>query len=273
MKKTLNLIRHLLRECFGGWRIADGISSKIRLAGDFARLRFYRLTRAATPNRVRRVRIRGGGWINYRLNAGDLQGIREVWLDDCYRVPPQVLPETVVDLGGNIGLTSLWYATHYSVKNLVIVEPDACNADLIRSNMQENDIIATVIEAAVGPQDGMTDFLKHKSSNMGRVPTAESVLEQSSSRIRVPMVSMKTVLAKLPAGSIVDLLKVDIEGGEELLFSGELDWLERIRFIIAELHPPIVDLDAIVATIESKGFKHLPPGSVFSESMTMFERM
>jgi hypothetical protein len=32
------------------------------------------------------------------------------------------------------------------------------------------------------------------------------------------------------------LLKVDIEGGEELLFSGDCNWLLRIPLLIIELH-------------------------------------
>lgn len=272
MRNPLTIISHLLLESFGGWRVAYDISSKFRLAGDFAMLRVYRLIKAAPSNHSRRVRVKGGIWLNYRFNEGDLQGIREVWLDGCYRVPPQVQPETLVDLGGNIGLTSLWYASRFSIKNLVVVEPDASNAALIRRNMQDNGISATVIEAAVGPQDGTVFFLTHQHSNVGHVLAADAMAEQSEAGVRVPMVSMSTVLANIPKGATIDLLKMDIEGGETTLISGELEWLERVRFIIAELHPPIVDVNAIVTAIEAKGLRHLAPGSVFRESMTMFER-
>ena len=31
-------------------------------------------------------------------------------------------------------------------------------------------------------------------------------------------------------------MKIDIEGGEDDLFSGDLDWLERTPLVIIELH-------------------------------------
>lgn len=272
MKNPITIIRHLFQECLGGWLSAEGAASKFRLAGDFALLRFYRLTKQAPSNCPRRVRVQGGVWLNYRLNEGDLQGIREVWLDGCYRLPSRVHPETLVDLGGNLGLTSLWYAKRYPIKNLIIVEPDPDNAALIRRNMTDNGVNATVIEAAVGPQDGTVTFITHERSNVGHVVSADGGDEKSVNGVRLPMVSMPTVLAKLPAGVAVDLLKMDIEGGETALIGGDLAWLERVRFIIAELHPPMVDVDAIVTAIEAKGLRHHVPGSLFRESMTMFER-
>jgi hypothetical protein len=34
----------------------------------------------------------------------------------------------------------------------------------------------------------------------------------------------------------IDLLKLDIEGAEAVLFSGDCDWLGRVRNIVIELH-------------------------------------
>ncbi len=76
----------------------------------------------------------------------------------------------------------------------------------------------------------------------------------------------------LPEGAIVDLMKMDIEGGETALMAGDLGWLERIAFIITELHPPMVNCEEIVAAVVPQGMIHHAPGSLFPESMDMFER-
>jgi hypothetical protein len=46
-----------------------------------------RLVPLPDRNRERRIRVRGGIELNYRLNRGDMQSIREVWMDECYRLP------------------------------------------------------------------------------------------------------------------------------------------------------------------------------------------
>jgi hypothetical protein len=60
-----------------------------------------------------------------------------------------------------------------------------------------------VIEAAVGAQDGTAQFDDHEDSNRGHVGSGGRV---------VSVVSMDTLLRKLPPGVDVDLVKIDIEG-------------------------------------------------------------
>ena len=106
---------------------------------------------------------------------GDNQGIREVWNDEVYRLPLDQSPKTIVDLGANIGLTSLWYAKRYEPTQIVAVEPVPANARLIRRNLEVNGItdITTVIEAAVGPESGTARFrvegrIEHRCAGRGR---------------------------------------------------------------------------------------------------------
>jgi FkbM family methyltransferase len=272
MKSPVIILRALFHECVSAWNLADGLASKLMLGGDYLWLRFYRLLKLARTNARRRVRLKGGVILNYRFNEGDLQSIREVWLDGCYRLPSHVKPRTLVDLGGNIGLTSLWFAKKYPIKHLVVVEPDPVNASLIRDNFRDNQIASTVIEAAVGPKDGIAIFAAHERSNVGHVVAVDPEAVKPDMGVSIPMVSMATVLKSLPGGAMVDLMKMDIEGGETALMAGDLGWLERIAFIITELHPPIVNCEEIVAAVVSQGMIHHAPGSLFPESMDMFER-
>jgi Methyltransferase FkbM domain len=51
------------------------------------------------------------------------------------------------------------------------------------------------------------------------------------------MTSVPQILVDFPPGEYSPLiLKVDIEGGEKELFSGECNWLEQIPVVIIELH-------------------------------------
>jgi hypothetical protein len=90
------------------------------------------------------------------------------------------------------------------------------------------------------------------------------------------MVDMATVLARLPE-SRIDVLKLDVEGGEEALLSGEVGWLDRVDMIVAELHPHAVDVTAVIARIEAAGFRWEPvdrhgPDWLFGDVMGFFVR-
>jgi tRNA1(Val) A37 N6-methylase TrmN6 len=59
----------------------------------------------------------------YRWNRGDLASIREVFVLEGYRLPVGFVPRTVLDLGANIGLTSIWLANNFPLEHLIAVEP------------------------------------------------------------------------------------------------------------------------------------------------------
>ena len=154
-------------------------------------------------------------------------------------------------MGANIGLTSLWFAQRYGC-SVVAVEPSPDNARLTRLNLEQNQVRAQVIEAAVGPHDGKALFEDAVDSNLGH-------LNASGGGREVVVVSIETVLGKLPAGVEVDLVNIDIEGGEGQLLRENLGWLGRVRSIITEFHPTLIDYPAVIKTIEGQGFRYFPP--------------
>src|SRR5215469_18316535 len=73
---------------------------------------FFGTTRGKLPSAVRL----GGTTVNlhYPEDAGYILDVVNVWLDDEYGVGKlSEMPGTVVDIGGNIGLFSLWTWSHF----------------------------------------------------------------------------------------------------------------------------------------------------------------
>jgi FkbM family methyltransferase len=254
--------RGFASELRAAWRVSDDLGSFGRIASDFVLFRVIGFVQLPSVNQERTVHLRGSVALTYRLNRGDIQSFREVWLEDSYLLPFPLEPDTVVDLGANIGLTSLWLATRYHIKRVIAVEASPENARLARRNLEQNGIAADVIAAAVGPHDGTVRFNLHKDSNLGTIDPEGTEL---------PMISMAKVLERLPEGA-VDLLKMDIEGGEQALLDGELGWLHNIRAIIAEFHPLAVDYPGLTARLERQGFRYFPANSVHHNSMDAFLR-
>lgn len=250
------------RELRWGARATADRRSLARYALDVVLYRALRLGELPGAGCERCIRLRGGLTLAYRLNRGDIQSIREVWVDESYRLAFPAHPGVVVDVGANIGLTSMFLTARYGCGCVVAVEPVPANAELARRNLAANEVPARVVEAAVGPCEGTTGFEMHRDSNRGRAGGTDHP---------VPMVSMPTILAMTPSGR-ADLVKLDIEGGEEALLLGDVAWLDDVGALVVEFHPPLVDQARLVSVLRHAGFRYLPAGSAWPGSMDSFVR-
>ena len=206
-----NVLTGIVRETAGAARVVADPRSFVRYASDVILYRVLRVIPMAP--RLRTVRLRDGSRVTYRLNRGDIRTVGEIWAAEIYRLPfPAPALSTIVDLGANIGLTGVYLSRRYGCSFLA-VEPSARNAALAARNYAENAVDADLVCAAVGPSDGPGHFAAHRDFNSGKL---------ADSGEPVTVLSMETLFARLPAGRRVDLLKVDIEGGEGALFSGDL---------------------------------------------------
>lgn len=231
-----------------------------RVGADLLLFRVLRLRDVPGVGRRRAIHLKDGVRLAYRLNRGDIQSIREVWLDQAYRLPFELRPTSVIDLGANIGFTSLFFAKRYGCSHVIAVEPVPDNAALTKLNLAENGVQATVIEAAVGPAAGVAKFAMSRDSNLGHL---------SDRGVEVDVVAMDDLLDLIPEG-VVDLVKIDIEGGEAPLLESAPPWLSRVRSIIIEFHPDRVDYPGLVGTLQTAGFRYIAAGSYWGRSMDCF---
>jgi FkbM family methyltransferase len=257
------VLNTLVSDLRASLRITADLPSRFRLSTDFALSRPIGLVPKGQRNRLREVRLRRDIKIHYRLNKGDLNSIREIWIEEAYRLPFADPSGILLDLGANIGMTSLWLAKTYSFTQVIAVEPDPNNAALVRQNFALNGIAGQVLEAAVGPREMEARFESSESSNLGRLSENGSL---------VPMITVGSIVQKFGV-SRFGLVKIDIEGGEQELFDGPTEWLEQADAIIIEFHPTIVDYPRLTRLVSSKGFKYIPAHSVSTENMDCFLRI
>lgn len=262
--RPVRTLRALSHEIGAAVALGGDIRSRVRLGADVILFRLLRVFPLPGENKLRRIQLRRGGTIGYRLNRGDIQSIREVLMDEAYRLPfPVRQSAVIVDLGANIGLTSLYYYSTLQPRLIVAVEPDPSNAQLVRENLTGWPVV--VLQAAVGPHDGTAGFMRNRASNLGS-------LSPHASGIAVSVMSMDSVLESVPDGSNV-IVKLDIEGGEESLLRGDTAWLSRVDGLIVEFHPDRVDYAGLVQVLEVAGFYYIPAGSSWPGSMDAFTRV
>ena len=207
---------------------------------------------------------------SYRMDAGDLFIVHEVFLDRCYQIPATLVKQpvrTIVDLGGNIGTSTLAFSRQFpQASKFVCVEPDPNNFKILSDNLMSLGNRAVRIEAAAGGADGTADFgvspLGYKGSLGGN--------ETTSGTVPVQCYRLDTLLDKWSLET-VDVLKVDIEGAEREVFATRGDWWKRIKLVIAELHPPY-GFDNFVSDMEANGFRVIPPGSEYANTLPIAVR-
>ena len=253
----LNLVR--------GWQEMSGMRSFLQWVFDVL---LYRLM-ALLPiegNRLRTIKFKGGPVLSYRRKRSDFRTVAETWLTHAYELPFAVeRPRLIVDLGTNIGATATWLAHRYGCERMIAVEPVPGNAAVARRNLAANGIDAEIHEAAIGGQEGVGFFADSADASEGHV--ADHGRE-------VQLVTVPGLIGN----EQVDLLKMDIEGGEADAINGNVGWLEQVRVIVTELHPQYADTDGIIRTLQEAGFEYVPlpgdPDSVSGpEFMAAFRRV
>lgn len=247
----MHTLGNITTEIVRAWGLAADRGSFLRWSADILAYRALRLFRVPGYNLARTITLKGGTRLTYRLNRGDVLSLREVWIDEVYRLPGVGTARSLIDLGANIGLASVWFARRYGCEQLVAVEPLPENARLLRHNLHQNGMTATVLECAVGAAAGEEFLAIAEEPNSGRLARAG---------LRVRTASMSSIVEALGAQGTADVVKIDIEGAERVLFSGDLDWLGKMQTVVAEIHAPPVDVGRIVALLEAHDLRPTSPG-------------
>jgi FkbM family methyltransferase len=180
------------------------------------------------PAPIGRLRLR------LRSNAGaDAFTHSEIFEHQYYRLPLAAPPATILDLGANIGLTTIFFGRTFPTARLACVEPVPENLRMLKQNLTMNGIDAEVFSAAIDIEDGTTAMQRDAFDHKHRIALATEL--PSDSQFNVSTISISTVLTCLGWGRI-GLLKIDIEGHEEVLLSERCEWLNSVDAICLEFH-------------------------------------
>lgn len=161
----------------------------------------------------------------------DISSFQDVFLNPFYwqaLLKLNFTPKRIFDLGANFGLFSalceqiFHYQNHKIQIDYVLIE---ANKNLIKTlNKRIKELIANnkavVVFGAAGPKE-----------NINFSPNLSNLLASKISKtgVEVPFVNFDLL-------SQPDLLKIDIEGAEELLFKNFFTWIQSAKAIIIEFH-------------------------------------
>jgi FkbM family methyltransferase len=185
------------------------------------------------------------------LPAAYTAGAREMYCRNVYLRTGLVMPRSgwVIDLGANHGLFSVWAAV--SGAQVVAVEAQQEFAPVIRGLAACNGVTSRVhVEVALAGGAASPE------ATAGDLADDELWAATSHGAARRPAaMSVPEIMSAYPIDR-VDLLKVDIEGGEFAVFDeGEdLRWLEKVDQVVMEVHPQWGDAVGLVDRLGRHGF-------------------
>jgi FkbM family methyltransferase len=179
---------------------------------------------------VRRYRLASGRSVVIRHRSRDLDVVVEVLGRRSPYEPPAALaprldrPLRILDLGGNIGLFGAFALGRFDVVALRSFEPDPANAAVLQRTIALNDGAGWEMEAvAVSNAAGELRFL-----SAGSPDSRLAGLDERA--VAVPAVDL------FGLDGDVDLLKIDIEGGEWALLGDPRLATLQAPVIVLEWH-------------------------------------
>ncbi|OON81411.1 FkbM family methyltransferase [Streptomyces tsukubensis] len=209
-----------------------------------------------------------------RKNQSDLIILWEMFLHRSYELSevygtemPRRL-ETIVDLGANTGLASAYLAARYQPKVLLAVEPVPETVRVLCRNAALSGGGWHIEACGVGAASGELEFfVSGLWDSCTAVPEVARARRSDPNRLE-PLLSRPLLAAPaLTVGDLldkhgldrIDLLKMDIEGGEAQVLAQVEPWMDRVDRIVVEIHDKYIDGDAVRGTLREAGFTRLEP--------------
>ena len=139
--------------------------------------------------------------------------------------------DTVLDIGANIGLYSLFLSRAVGLNGKVIaIEPDPENVEILKINLKNNKCKnVKVLQMALGSKTEEGDLFQI-DTNRGNLSLAD--LNKTGRSIKVPINRGDEILRKL--NIVPDVAKIDVEGAEPDIIKG-----------LGFLKPPIIQFEFV----------------------------
>lgn len=145
----------------------------------------------------------------------------------------------VVDVGANVGQWISAFLKFVIVERAEVFEPNPHVFTDLKACLRDRPGVH-LHNIAVGDQPGdLTLHVTHESTSSSLLPASDMRAKWCGpdagivSEIPVPVMPLDSMI---PAGSVVDLLKVDVEGFERQVLTGGLETLKRTRAVLIEMH-------------------------------------
>ena len=132
----------------------------------------------------------------------------------------------IVDCGSNIGSSSRYFAEIFSDCQIIAIEPDFDNYNMSKKNIFYDKI--KIINSAVASKNLNYKVISKKDPRAHRIKYKKGKKENITMTINQ--------ILKLEKNFTPYIIKIDIEGFEKELFKENIEWMDKFKIIIIEIH-------------------------------------
>lgn len=194
-----------------------------------------------------------------KLHVADLLSVayqlKEYFFEEEFLLPfPKDSKLKIYDLGANMGIASLYFKKKFPNSEIVAYEADPAICKYLHENIRQNlneqqakDI--TINCQAVWIEDGQVEFEEEGAD-------AGSVVSGLATGKKIPAVNFRRVIEQ---ESIIDFIKMDIEGAEHEVIKAMGASLKKIKSLFIEFHfkeEGKQELDVLLKTLVDYNFQY-----------------
>ena len=133
----------------------------------------------------------------------------------------------ILDCGANIGSSSRYFSDSYKNSFIISIEPDKNNFSILTKNIDKKNTLAVnsavassnylyKVDKNIDPRSHKINIVK-KNTKSHKTVTINQILKKN--RLHKPFI-----------------VKIDIEGFEKDLFKKNIEWMNKFKIIIIEIH-------------------------------------
>lgn len=182
-------------------------------------------------------------------HVGDI--LKEIFWEKLYLPFVQDKKDlTIVDVGANIGMFTLWMYEY--AKKIYSVEPSSVHLETLRKMVEFNKLDKVeIMPVALSDKDGEATFHHNENTTMFML---QDTFKDTTGDEKVQTVTIGTLLKDIPH---IDILKIDVEGAEGSIFANKTfdEVAPKIDNIVLEYHAwSGIAVTLLMNTIRDRGF-------------------
>mgnify|MGYP001197462917 CR=1 FL=1 len=166
---------------------------------------------------------------NYFYQCYDLENF------DIYKIIKKDIEtknSLIVDCGSNIGCSTNFFLETYGNSKIISIEPDKENFQVLKRNVNSSRV--QLINNAVSNEIihfKVSSNTLHADDNRGK-----NIVEVNDTSFPKSITINDILSDKLNVNLYPLLIKIDIEGFENNLFEKNVEWMDKFKILIVELH-------------------------------------
>jgi FkbM family methyltransferase len=181
---------------------------------------------------------------------------KDIFVRRIYHFESRQKAPRVLDCGGNVGMSVLYFKHIYPAARITAFEPDPVIFALLEENVATNGLQdVRLVQSAVSGREGNLTFHSDGKYSGYLTEQISGTAPTGWTEYRVPCVTLDRYLDEP-----VDFLKMNVEGAEfEALLAAE-QRLRQVREMVIEYHhlPGLPrNLHALLALLHRQGFEYL----------------